>query len=213
MTWVKAHAGDPLNEAADKVAKSALLSDDTIHLPALCAQAGWTDHAPTLGSRSLAQLTRSVIRDSTTPPLSEDKCAPFLTNWTAHLCNMTGITLDAGLHAPHMWKLNIPTCLRELLWKDIIGSLPIGATWFGNMERGRTCSCSTEMTLTHVWSSCHSHNLAPLLQELQDHLPALPDSAPAWTHPWYPLLALRELESAQRVGKKVAKELWKSRPK
>ena len=63
------------------------------------------------------------------------------------------------------------------------------------MEHGHTCSCSTEMTLTHIWSSCRSHNLTPLLQELQDHLPALPDSAPAWSHPWYPLLALKELES------------------
>jgi len=120
---------------------------------------------------------------------------------------MTGLTLDTGLHAPCMWKLNIPPRLWELLWKDITGSLPIGPTWFGNMERGCTCSCGTEMTLTHIWSSCRSHNLTPLLQELWDHLPALPSSAPAWTHPWYPLLALQELESTCRVGKKAAKEL------
>jgi len=155
-------------------------------------------------------LTKSIVRDGTTPPFSEDKCTPFLTNWTTHLRNMTGITLDTSLHAPRMWKLNIPTHLRELLWKDITRSLPIRATWFSNMERGHTCSCGTEMTLTHVWSSCRSHNLAPLLQELWDHLPALPDSAPVWTHPWYPLLALWELESARQVGKKVAKELQKS---
>jgi len=111
-----------------------------------------------------------------------------------------------------VWKLNIPPRLWELLWKDITGSLPIGATWFGNMERGHTCSCGAETTLTHIWSSCRSHNLTPLLQELRDHLLALPDSAPAWTHPWYPLLALKELESAQQVGKKAAKELRKSRP-
>ena len=121
---------------------------------------------------------------------------------------MTGLALDAGLHAPWVWKLNIPPRLRELLWKDVTGSLPIGATWFGNMECGRTCGCSAELTLTHIWSSCRSHNLAPLMQELWAHLPALPDSAPAWTHPWYPLLALRELESARQVSKKAAKELW-----
>jgi len=47
------------------------------------------------------------------------------------------------------------------------------------------------------------------MQELQKHLPA---PAPAWSHPWYPLLALRELESAWRVSKKEAKRLRASRP-
>jgi len=92
---------------------------------------------------------------------------------------MTGIALDAGLHAPRVWKLNIPTRLRELLWKDITRSLPIGATWFGTMERGRTCSCGAELTLLHVWTSCETHDLTPLLQTLRDRLPALPPAAPA----------------------------------
>jgi len=38
------------------------------------------------------------------------------------------------------------------------------------------------------------------------------DSAPAWSHPWYPLLALKELEHPWQVGKKAAKELRKSWP-
>ena len=63
VTWVKAHAGHPLNEAADEATKSALQSDDTIHLPALRAQAGWTDHAPALGGSSLALLTKLVVQD------------------------------------------------------------------------------------------------------------------------------------------------------
>jgi len=103
VTWVKAHAGHPLNKVADEAVKSALQSNDIIHLPALRAPAGWTDHTPTLSGRSLASMTRSVVRDSTTPPYSEAKCAPFLAGWTTHLCNMTGLTLDAGLHTP-------PTC-------------------------------------------------------------------------------------------------------
>jgi len=212
VTWVKAHAGHPLNEAADTAAKSALTSNDTVHLPTLRAQAGWTDHAPVLGGTPLDVLTKQVVRNNTTPPFSEAKCAPFLEAWSACLLEMTGTALDAGLHAPRVWKLNIPTCLRELLWKDITRSLPIGTTWFGTMERGRTCSCSAELSLTHVWSGCDTHNLTPLLQMLWDRLPALPPAAPAWAHPWYPLLALREMESARRVGKKAAKELRKSRP-
>jgi len=211
-TWVKAHAGHPLNKAADDAAKSALTSDDTVHLPALRAQTGWTDHAPTLGSTPLDMLTKQVIRNSTAPPLSEAKCAPFLEAWSACLLEMTGIALDAGLHTPHVWKLNIPTRLRELLWKDMTRSLPIRATWFGTMERGRTCSCGAELTLLHIWTSCATHDLTPLLQTLRDRLPALPPAAPSWTRPWYPLLALRELESARRVGKKAAKELRKSWP-
>jgi len=196
VTWVKAHAGHPLNKAADKAAKSALTSDDTTHLPALRAPASWTDHAPALGGTPLDMLTRQVIWNSTTPPLSKAKCAPFLKAWAACLLDMTGTALDTGLHAPRVWKLNIPTRLRELLWKDMTRSLPIGATWFGPMERGRMCSCGAELTLTHVWTSCDTHDLAPLLQTLRDRLPALPPAAPAWTHPWYPLLALWELECA-----------------
>jgi len=69
------------------------------------------------------------------------------------------------------------------------------------------------MTLTHVWTSCDSHDLTPLIQVLRDRLPALPASAPAWTHPWYPLLALRELESTRWAGKKLARELRRSQPK
>jgi len=61
VTWVKAHAGHRLNKAADKAAKSALLSDDTLHLPDLRAPPGWTDSTPTLGGRTLASLTRCVI--------------------------------------------------------------------------------------------------------------------------------------------------------
>ena len=126
---------------------------------------------------------------------------------------MTGIPLDAGLHAPRVRKLNIPTRLQELLWKDMTRSLPIRATWFGTMECGRTCSCGAKLTLLHVWTSCATHDLAPLLQTLRDRLPALPPAPPAGTHPWYPLLALRELENARRVGKKAAKELRRSQPK
>jgi len=178
VTWVKAHAGHPLNKAADEAAKSALTSNETVHLPAVRIQPGWTDHAPTLGGTPLDMLTKQVVRHCTDPPLSKAKCAPFLEAWSACLLEMAGITLDAGLHAPRMWKLNIPTRLRELLWKDITRSLPIGATWFGTMECGRTCSCGTELTLLHVWTSCATHDLTPLLQTLRDRLPALPRQPP-----------------------------------
>jgi len=210
--WVKAHAGHHLNKVADKAAKAALTSTNSIDLPSLRTPPGWVDTAPSLGGKSLVSLTRCIIRDCTTPPLSEPRCAPFLTEWATHMLGMSGLTLDARLHAPHVWKLNVPPRLRKLLWKDMTGSLPIGHSWHGNMEQGRTCQCSTTLSLTHVWTGCRLHALLPLIHELQSHLPAPPGWAPPWGHPWFPLLALKELESTCLVGKKEAKRLKANRP-
>lgn len=129
--------------------------------------------------------------------------------------NISRLRLDAGLHAPRIWSLNVPPRLKELLWKDITGSLPIRTTWSSRMDLGRLCCCSSPMTLVHIWSRCRTHDLTPLFTVLQMRLLGLFDKhaksssgqTTRWNHPWYPLLVLKELESKVLVRKKNHKIL------
>ena len=212
VSWVKAHASHPLNKAADKAAKSALLVDSAIHLPDLQAPPGWTDTAPMLGSQSLASLTRCVVQDSTVPPLSKAKCAQFITRWTTHLHIMTGLTLDAGLFAPRIWKLNIPPpppgapmegCNRlppdwaHLVWQ--YGARPHMQLWHGNVT-------DPHLVKLQVPQPDPPHAGTP------EPPPRPARLCPGMEPPLVPLLALKELESPRQVGKAAAKELRRSWP-
>jgi len=111
ITWVKAHAGSHLNKKVDKAAKAALASNNTVNLPDFQVPPGWIDTSPLLGGRSLASLTSCMVRERTRPPLSEPKCAPFLIAWSAYMLDLSDLCLHAGLHAPHIWSINVPPCL------------------------------------------------------------------------------------------------------
>lgn len=66
---------------------------------------------------------------------------------------------------------------------------------------------------------CRTHVLNPLVLVLRDHLKSFPGLGPfpwmvdpiGWGHPWFPILALKELESASMIGKKKAKLVKSSR--
>jgi len=88
---------------------------------------------------------------------------------------------------------------------------------------GRFCLCGLEVTLGHILIGCDAYNLQPLLTLLQTVLSAIHSdsnfktlSPGSWgASPWYPLLALRELEEAAypivKGRRKILRSLKKSR--
>jgi len=218
--WVKAHQGDPLNEKVDKLAKLALHSTNTVDLRDFAPPPGWIDSGMTLAGTPLKVLTRGIVKDSSWPPLSKARCKDFLSHWSHYVATRFLTPLDAGVAFPHLWSLNVPPRLKELLWKETTGSLPLGASWFGPMDLGRICLCGSVLSLHHVWSGCRHHNISHLLLTLACHIESisypyhdLPTTRiTSWGHPWFPLLALKELENSRIVGKKAAKHLKASRP-
>lgn len=129
--------------------------------------------------------------------------------------------LDTRLHTPQVWSIYVPTRLKELLWKDMTNSLPLGTTWHGSMQLGRTCRCGAPVSLNHIWTSCTKYNMLPLHQTLRNHISTITSTTMlSWTedplqwpdNPWFPLLALRTLERHPCVSKKAAKKLKQTRP-
>ena len=123
--------------------------------------------------------------------------------------------------------LTVPEGLKEVLWKEMNGAQVLGHRYYGarnaKSDMGRFCLCGTEMSLGHILLGCSKYELQPLMDILKEILGSIspPQSFKTlhldeWgTSPWYPLLALRELEDAAFPivkGRKVLlKSLGKSR--
>ena len=204
VSWTKSHADDKFNNKVDELAKSALTGDKEVNAFDFCVPSGWVDTSPTLGRQSLKFLTACVVRDTTAPPFSSDRCAPFIRSWSAHILTNFGHLLDAGPHGPRLWIINIPSGLRELLWKHITGSLPLGESWYGDMALGRTCRCGTSLSLDHMWQGCSKYDMSPLLDILSCFIRGLTPDRGVLTVTedplkwgggclWSPLLALKTL--------------------
>jgi len=142
---------------------------------------------------------------------------------------MFGVVLDPGNHIGKVWSLTIPEGMKEVLWKEMNGAQVLGHRYYGQgharSDMGRFCLCGSELGLGHVLLGCDAYRLQPLMTSLLTILGALhPISAfktlspDAWgTSPWYPLLALKELEEMAypivKGRKKILKSLKKSRQK
>ena len=111
VTWTKAHANNVFNNKADTLAKAALSGDRTVDVSEFHVPCGWVDTAPMISSKSLKFITEHVVKDTTPPPFSDIRCAPFLLQWSDRIYALFGQCLDAGLHGPNLWTSNIPTGL------------------------------------------------------------------------------------------------------
>ena len=188
---------------------------------------GWIDTAPVLCHQPLDYLTKQVVCDRVRAPTSTLKFEAFSDRWTVMIGNMFGIVLDPGSHIGGVWSLSIPEGMKEVLWKEMNSTLVLGHRYFGTRnaksDMGRFCPCDAEMTLSHILLGCSAYKLQPLMDVLLDVLGSFslahgfktlhPD---AWgVSPWYPLLALKELEETAflivKGRKKLLKSLWVSR--
>ena len=201
--WVKAHAGDANNSLADALAKEAALSSHHFFsVASISIPPNWVDTGPVLNHQSLAFLTDSIVQATVPRPLMHDKSFDICSQWQDWAIGFSSGWLDASHHLPNVWKVNIPTQLRELLWKEINRSLPLGHSWASkvklgapcpcdgspinyvhiwvcpqckhtNGQRAIRCRCGSSLSLSHIWKGCCSYNMDPFRVLLQEKLCSL----------------------------------------
>jgi len=225
----KAHGDDNMNNLADKLANEGRLKGRVLDISSLVIPGGWTDTAPVLCHQPLDFLTKLVVCARIGAPAKTLKFEAFSDRWMVTLGHMFGVVLDPGNHIGKVWSLTIPEGMKEVLWKEMNGALVLGHRYYGRgharSDMGRICLCGSEVTLGHILLGCDAYRLLPLMDSLLTVLGAMhPGSAfktlspDSWgASPWYPLLALKELEEAAypivKGRKEILKSLRKSRQK
>jgi len=216
-----------MNNLADELANKGRTSGWVFDISLIKIPGGWVDTAPVLCHQPLDYITKQVVRDKVLALTSTLKFGAFSDRWTVMIGNMFGVVLDPGSHVGKVWSLSIPEGLKEVLWKEMNGVQVLGHRYFGTgatkSDMGRLCLCSTKMSLGHILLGCDAYRLQLLMDVLKDVLGSfsLPQSFKTlhpdeWgVSPWYPLLALRELEEAAfpivKGRKLLLKSLGKSR--
>jgi len=114
-----------------------------------------------------------------------------------------GKVLDVGQYISAIWTINIPMGLREVLWKDTLGSLPFYCSEWVSSKASFTCSCGVSLSLDHILTGCGSYDLSLLVTSLAERLKEV---SPPLLHlhslrpdewhpsPWFPLIALKAVE-------------------
>ena len=219
FSWVRGHSGVYGNERADKVAALGVKhSHFVFSVSQSLLDPGWVDSAPVLNHQPLSHLTYLIVRDSIPPPLLGPKFAAFRLEWLTYFHDVFDTHIDLMRHFQSLWSVNIPPGLRELLWKYAAGSLPLGHRWHGTSDLGRTCRCGSVMSLSHVWAGCPAHDLTPLFDLLDSKMQLLEYGTQKslwpceWPAPfWFPIIALKPLESLSSIPVRVRRRLGKSR--
>jgi hypothetical protein len=71
------------------------------------------------------------------------------------------IGLPPSLCVANIWDLQIPTGLKEVLWKWSLKALPLGH-WFFSISDLGMCRCSSKLSLPHLWKSYLAYDLGSL---------------------------------------------------
>ena len=189
--WVKAHDGDINNSRADELAKAAALSNlHKFSLASMRLPDNWVDTGPVLNYQSVQSLTEVIINKQSVLPSLCDKSLPFRLSWNEWAIGENGAWMDVTHHIPNIWTINVPPQLRELMWKEINGSLPLGNSWSSRIQIGQLCPCNdtvvdyrhvwvsprcdatnglraikcrcgSTVSLAHIWKGCASYDMAP----------------------------------------------------
>ena len=138
------------------MAKSAALSDERIFsLASLQIPDNWVDTGPVLNYQSVSFLTEVIVKNNNlVSPSLGDKSAEFRHAWGLWASGESDDWLDVTHHIPNIWVINVPVQLKELLWKEINGSLPLGNAWTSKVKLGQVCPCNGKIVeYRHVWVS------------------------------------------------------------
>ena len=204
----KAHDNDIMNNLADTLANEGHKTGRVFDINTIQIPAGWVDSSPMLCHQPLDYLTKLTVRASVQSPTTTLKFRAFSDRWTVTIGNLFGIVLDPGSHIGNIWKITIPEGLKEVLWKEMNGAQVLGHRYYGTglakSDMGRICACEEEMSLQHILLGCSAYKLQPLLGVLTEVLHNVSPSnsfrtlhPDEWGHsPWYPLIALKEIEES-----------------
>ena len=223
----KAHSSDNMNNLADALANKGRMTGQVFNIGTIRLPAGWVDTSPVLCHQPLDFLTKLAVRASIQSPTTTLKFGIFSDRWTVTISILFDVVLDPGSHIGNVWKLTIPEGMKEVLWKEMNSVQVLGHRYYGTglakSDMARFCACGEEMSLQHILLGCGTYKLQPLMDVLTDILQSISPSSSfrtlhpdEWGHsPWYPLLALKEIEeNALPIfkGRKVTlKALKKSR--
>lgn len=225
----KAHSNDNMNNIVDKLANEGQKSGRLFNISTIEIPEGWVDTAPVLCHQPLDYMTKLVVQQKVQAPARTIKFESFSDRWMVTIRNMFGVVLDPGNHISKVWNITVPEGLREVLWKEMNGAQVLGHRYYGTghtkSDMGRFCRCGLEMSLGHILIGCSAYKLQPLVALLMDTLAVFSPASnyktltpDAWgTSPWYPLLALQEIEETalpnHKGKKKLLRELRKTRQK
>jgi len=223
----EAHSNDIMNNRVDKLTNEGRLKGRILDIGSLGVPAGWIDTAPVLCHQPLDYLTKLVVRAQVGAPAKTIKFESFSDRWMVTLGHMFGVVLDPGNHIKKVWNLTIPEGLKEVLWKEMNGAQVLSHRYHGHghvkSDLGRRCLCGVELSLGHILLGCATYKLQLLMTALLTALSTIGSvsgfktlSLDKWgASPWYPLLALKELEEAAypvvKGRKKILKGLKKTR--
>jgi len=223
----KAHSDDNMNNLADALANEGRMTGRIFNIDTIRLPAGWVDTSPVLCHQPLDFLMKLTVRASIQSPTTTLKFGAFSDRWTVTIGILFDVVLDLGSHIGNVWKLTIPEGLKEVLWKEMNGAQVLGHRYYGTglakLDMARFCTCGEEMSLQHILLGCDAYKLQPLMDVLTNILQSISPSSSfrtlhpdKWGHsPWYPLLALKEIEESTLPifkGRKTAlKALKKSR--
>jgi len=134
---------------------------DELHTPE-----GWIDSRPVLPHQPVSFLMSLVVRYNVPVPSHAHCASCFADRWVVAMFSLFSVKLDLGKYIHLLWRINIPTGLRETLWREVNGSQPLDTPSWSGQNTLKKCACGSKLSLNHILTSCSSYNLKPLLDIL-----------------------------------------------
>ena len=218
---------DDRSKSAKALAVEGRHSHSSFDLGHLRVPPGWVDYAPVLNHQSLSFITSAIVSHRPSPIISHH-ISSFSDHWMVLMWFSFSTRVDLGAHIPHIWRLNAPPGFKELFWKHMFDSLPIGLSRRANQQLGLVyCPCGTAdpVNLYHIFRGCPHFPVSLLFDDVL--CPAVIACAPQHeSHPsvdphrwyerwWFPVLCLKRLascgtskEECSSICKSVRKREW-----